>query len=347
MRFPGIIPAVTTPFDATGGGRHRRARGQRRRAARRRRPRLRRHRHDGRGRAALERRERRIVVEAVVAAADGARAGDRRRVRGHAGRGDRLAADAAAAGASAIMCCRRSATAPTRARSTPSTARSAEAAGLPMMPYNNPEASGIDLRAELIARLSDRGRRGRRRQGVLGRRAADRGADHAAPDLEMLVGGDDWALEGFSAGATGWVTRRRRHRVRASASSSTTPAAAGELEPARAIYARLLPLAPLRHDAEARPVLQGRAGRGRLRRRPVPRRRGCRSTPPSGDPAARSRAARGGRRVRAATRSRRSTPTRRGCRRASITGGVARSRARRCSSASCTSRPRWTTCGCC
>ena len=27
-----------------------------------------------------------------------------------------------------------------------------------------------------------------------------------ATDLEVLVGGDDWALEGFCAGATGWVT---------------------------------------------------------------------------------------------------------------------------------------------
>ena len=29
---------------------------------------------------------------------------------------------------------------------------------------------------------------------------------NAAPGLEVLVGGDDWALEGFCAGATGWVT---------------------------------------------------------------------------------------------------------------------------------------------
>ena len=81
----------------------------------------------------------------------------------------------------------------------------------------------------------------------------------AAPDLEILVGGDDWALEGFCAGATGWVTgvgRLRAGRVR----RALRACRAGELERARAVYARLLPLAPARHDAEARAVLQGRAG---------------------------------------------------------------------------------------
>jgi dihydrodipicolinate synthase/N-acetylneuraminate lyase len=64
----------------------------------------------------------------------------------------------------------------------------------------------------------------------------------AAPDLEVLVGGDDWALEGFCAGATGWVT----------GVADVAPAEcvelwercrAGELDVARAIYHRLLPLA--------------------------------------------------------------------------------------------------------
>jgi dihydrodipicolinate synthase/N-acetylneuraminate lyase len=60
----------------------------------------------------------------------------------------------------------------------------------------------------------------------------------------VLVGGDDWALEGFAAGATGWI----------SGVSSVAPEECvalhrhvqdGELDAAREIYARLLPLARL------------------------------------------------------------------------------------------------------
>ncbi len=64
----------------------------------------------------------------------------------------------------------------------------------------------------------------------------------AAPQLEILVGGDDWALEGFAAGATGWVTGVADVAPRECvALYEHVPA--GELEPAREIYQRLLPLA--------------------------------------------------------------------------------------------------------
>jgi dihydrodipicolinate synthase/N-acetylneuraminate lyase len=65
-----------------------------------------------------------------------------------------------------------------------------------------------------------------------------------APGLEVLVGGDDWALEGLCAGATGWI----------SGVADCAPAEcvelydacrAGELERARGVYGRLLPLARL------------------------------------------------------------------------------------------------------
>jgi 4-hydroxy-tetrahydrodipicolinate synthase len=64
----------------------------------------------------------------------------------------------------------------------------------------------------------------------------------AAPGLEVLVGGDDWALEGFCSGATGWV----------SGVADVAPAEcialydacrAADLDTARSIYSRLLPLA--------------------------------------------------------------------------------------------------------
>jgi 1-pyrroline-4-hydroxy-2-carboxylate deaminase len=60
----------------------------------------------------------------------------------------------------------------------------------------------------------------------------------------VMVGGDDWALEGFCAGASGWV----------SGVADVFPAEcarlwelcqAGDLAPARSLYADLLPLARL------------------------------------------------------------------------------------------------------
>ena len=60
----------------------------------------------------------------------------------------------------------------------------------------------------------------------------------------MLVGGDDWALEGFCAGATGWVTGVA-DCAPAECVELYEACRAAELERARAIYARLLPLARL------------------------------------------------------------------------------------------------------
>ena len=64
----------------------------------------------------------------------------------------------------------------------------------------------------------------------------------AAPDLEVLVGGDDWALEGLAAGATGWVTGVA-DVVPAECVELYERCRAGELDRARAIYQRMLPLA--------------------------------------------------------------------------------------------------------
>jgi 4-hydroxy-tetrahydrodipicolinate synthase len=64
------------------------------------------------------------------------------------------------------------------------------------------------------------------------------------PDVDVMVGGDDWALEGFCSGAAGWV----------SGVADVFPAEsvrlwelcqAGELAAARSLYADLLPLARL------------------------------------------------------------------------------------------------------
>ena len=98
---------------------------------------------------------------------------------------------------------------------------------------------------------------------------------NAAPGLEVLVGGDDWALEGFCAGATGWVSGVADVAPR-DCVALYDACRAGDLETARAIYARLLPLSRFDMTPEARAVLQGGDGRGRPRRRPDAGRRGCR-----------------------------------------------------------------------
>jgi dihydrodipicolinate synthase/N-acetylneuraminate lyase len=117
----------------------------------------------------------------------------------------------------------------------------AEAAGLPLMAYNNPEASGTDMGADLLARLFeeiDAVVAVKECSGDVRRIPA---LIDAAPGLEVLVGGDDWALEGFCAGATGWVSGVADVAPR-DCVALYEACRAGELDSARAIYRRLLPL---------------------------------------------------------------------------------------------------------
>jgi 4-hydroxy-tetrahydrodipicolinate synthase len=64
------------------------------------------------------------------------------------------------------------------------------------------------------------------------------------PELDVLVGGDDWALEGLCAGATGWVSGVA-DVFGAECVRLWELCQAGELAAARALYADLLPLARL------------------------------------------------------------------------------------------------------
>ena len=116
--------------------------------------------------------------------------------------------------------------------------------GLPVMAYNNPEASGVDMPVEVIASIASEV------PGVVAVKECSGDARRiaallgATEDLEILVGGDDWALEGAAAGATGWV----------SGVANVAPAQcvalfehvrAGRLAEAGEVYQRLLPLARL------------------------------------------------------------------------------------------------------
>ncbi len=240
MHFPGILPALTTPFDARdavdadalqanaaalldAGVHGFVACGTMGEAG------------------ALSRAERRTVIDAVVEAAAGrvpvvvgVSAGTPSASIGHA-------ADAAAAGADAVMLLPPLGYAPDDREVEAFFAAVAGATELPVMLYNNPPASGTDLPAALVARLVDRV------PGIVAVKECSGDARRIAEllaltDAEVLVGGDDWALEGFCAGATGWV----------SGVACVAPEAcvelfercrAADLEAAREVYTRLLPLA--------------------------------------------------------------------------------------------------------
>jgi dihydrodipicolinate synthase/N-acetylneuraminate lyase len=120
----------------------------------------------------------------------------------------------------------------------------ARATELPLMVYNSPESSGYDVPPATLARL------GAEVPAITAFKETSGDARRIAelidrcPNADIMVGGDDWALEGLCAGAAGWV----------SGVADVVPAecvrlwelcASGDLAPARELYADLLPLAHL------------------------------------------------------------------------------------------------------
>jgi len=241
-RFPGVIPAVTTPFDDGGAldlPALERNVGALLEAG-----------MEGfvgtgtMGEAgSLTQAERREVIATIAGAVGGVFPVVAGISAGTAAQASAYAQDAAAAGAEALMCLP-----PLHYRGDDREVEAffadvAGATGLPVMLYNNPEASGVDLPPELIVGIAERvpeivavkecSGDARRIPAIL---AASGG------ELEVLVGGDDWPLEGFCGGATGWVSgvavvapRECRELYEA--------CRANDLEAARALNARLLPLA--------------------------------------------------------------------------------------------------------
>jgi dihydrodipicolinate synthase/N-acetylneuraminate lyase len=186
--------------------------------------------------------ERRVVVETCVAAAAG-------RVpvivgvsAGSTAAAVKNATAARDAGATAVMCLPPQNYAGTAAEIVAFYAEVARV-GLPIMAYNNPVASGVDLTPALIAAVAAEV------DGVVAVKECSGDARRIAQlvndtDLEILVGGDDWALEGFATGATGWVSGVA-NVVPAECVELQALVEAGRLPEARALYARLLPLARL------------------------------------------------------------------------------------------------------
>ncbi|MGI8711602.1 MAG: dihydrodipicolinate synthase family protein [Solirubrobacteraceae bacterium] len=123
-----------------------------------------------------------------------------------------------------------------------------EAAGLPVMVYNNPGASGVELSVEVIATLAaevDAVVAVKECSGETRNVAAIAGA--VSEGFEVLVGGDDFALEGFCAGATGWVSGVA-NVIPGDCVRLYDACRSGDLGQARDLYQRMLALARLDFD---------------------------------------------------------------------------------------------------
>ncbi|MFI7014577.1 dihydrodipicolinate synthase family protein [Streptomyces sp. NPDC050164] len=118
-------------------------------------------------------------------------------------------------------------------------------AGLPVVAYNNPIDTKVDLVPELLARLHGEGyiRAVKEFSGDV--RRAYRIAE-LAPELDLLIGADDVLLELAVAGAKGWVAGYPNALPQASVELYHA-AVEGDLDTARALYRQLHPL--LRWDS--------------------------------------------------------------------------------------------------
>ncbi|WP_369194910.1 dihydrodipicolinate synthase family protein [Streptomyces djakartensis] len=120
-------------------------------------------------------------------------------------------------------------------------------AGLPVVAYNNPVDTKVDLVPELLARLHGEGHIRAVKEFSGDVRRAYRIAE-LAPDLDLLAGADDVLLELAVAGAKGWVAGYPNALPRASVELYRA-AVAGDLQTALPLYRQLHPL--LRWDSRA------------------------------------------------------------------------------------------------
>ncbi|MGW7051401.1 dihydrodipicolinate synthase family protein [Streptomyces sp. NPDC054887] len=120
------------------------------------------------------------------------------------------------------------------------------AAGIPVVAYNNPHDTKVDLRPELLASLyADGSVRAVKEFSGDVRRIYEIG--ELAPGLDVLAGADDVVLELVVAGAKGWVSGYPNALPRATVELYRS-AVAGELETAVPLYRQLHPL--LRWDSK-------------------------------------------------------------------------------------------------
>ncbi|MEU0243169.1 dihydrodipicolinate synthase family protein [Streptomyces sp. NPDC006235] len=117
--------------------------------------------------------------------------------------------------------------------------------GLPVVAYNNPIDTKVDLVPELLARLHGEGHIRAVKEFSGDVRRAYRIAE-LAPELDLLIGADDVLLELAVAGAKGWVAGYPNALPQASVELYHA-AVDGDLDTARSLYRQLHPL--LRWDS--------------------------------------------------------------------------------------------------
>jgi 4-hydroxy-tetrahydrodipicolinate synthase len=123
--------------------------------------------------------------------------------------------------------------------------RTVAAAGLPIVAYNNPIDTKVDLTPELLARLHEEGLIVAVKEFSGDVRRAYRIAE-LAPGLDLLAGADDVALELAIAGAKGWIAGFP-NALPAQCVDLWRAAVAGDLPKALPLYRALHPL--LRWDS--------------------------------------------------------------------------------------------------
>ncbi|MGW2741440.1 dihydrodipicolinate synthase family protein [Streptomyces sp. NPDC001450] len=187
--------------------------------------------------------ERARVVETAVAAIGGARVMPGVAAYGSA-EARRWAELAAEAGCASVMLLPPNAY---RADERSVLAHYAEVAraGVPVVAYNNPVDTKVDLVPELLARLHGEGHIHGVKEFSGDVRRAYR-ITELAPELDLLIGADDVLLELAVAGAKGWVAGYPNALPRASVELYRA-AVAGDLTTALPLYRQLHPL--LRWDS--------------------------------------------------------------------------------------------------
>ena len=157
----------------------------------------------------------------------------------------RLAEQAAKAGAAAVMLLPPNSYRADQ-RSVLEHYRAVASVGLPVMAYNNPVDTKVDLTPELLATLFDEGLVAGVKEFTGDPRRAYAIAERA-PGLDVLIGSDDSVLEFAIAGARGWVSGYTNAFPR-SCVELYRASMAGDLDKARPLYRLLHPL--LRWDAK-------------------------------------------------------------------------------------------------
>lgn len=187
--------------------------------------------------------ERARVVETAVAAIGGARVMPGVAAYGSA-EARRWAEQAGEAGCASVMLLPPNAY---RADERSVLAHYAEVAraGLPVVAYNNPIDTKVDLVPELLARLHGEGHIHGVKEFSGDVRRAYRLAE-LAPELDLLIGADDVLLELAVAGARGWVAGYP-NALPAACTELYRSAASGDLVAALPLYRQLHPL--LRWDS--------------------------------------------------------------------------------------------------